>query len=430
MRLEVGTFPVKEMLFGSQTHWNDGVLEVNRDEILSLVLEGSPIKRAELEIARPGESVRVMNYTDVVEPKVKVEGQGKVYPGVCGRPTQKVGQGRTHRLGNCAVVESLDYTGMTNEERYGRRRRESSGLGPFFDMSGINAVTPYASLFNLCLAMEAPRGMDTGERYQVLHSATMRVTDRLAEAVAEQEPPELETFDLTPRDGLPGAVYVLHEQSQEWMNGARSPLGIAVYGQTRLSAPWLLDGTEILDGVISQGGNQGHTWLVANSPVVLEMCRRHGTTFNFRGCIIQRTNWSMQVEKEMVAERAAHLARQVGAQAAIVTTDARGQRWVETVLTVQAFERAGIKTVLLSEEEDNEGGTALPFLVSPPELVSVVSTGTAAVPNTFPPVKKVVGAVNEVDDRWYQELPPIPGRYGASHAQDQYGYGKQSVADF
>ncbi|HJO80956.1 MAG TPA: glycine/sarcosine/betaine reductase component B subunit, partial [SAR202 cluster bacterium] len=95
------------------------------------------------------------------------------------------------------------------------------------------------------------------------------------------------------------------------------------------------------------------------------MCRRHGKTFNFLSCIIQRTNWTMQVEKEIAAERVAHLAAKIGAGAAITTTDIRGQRFVETILTLQACERMGIKTVLLTEEEDPEGGTAPPLLVSP-----------------------------------------------------------------
>jgi glycine reductase len=254
----------------------------------------------------------------------------------------------------------------------------------------------------------------------------MRVLDRLAATVTTLDPPELETFDLTPREGLPGAVFIPHLSSLEWLSGSRSYLGMSVYGQTRLSAPWLLEGTEMLDGAVSQN----HSLLLADNPVVLEMARRHGTTFNFVGCIIQRTNWTMQAEKEMAAERAAHLAQKVGASAAIVTTDIRGQRYLEAILTLQACERLGIATILLTEEEDPEDGTAPPFIFSPPEMVSVVSTGTGAVSGNFPPVEKVVGAVEYPEQRWYGEQPPILGRYGDYHAQDIWGYGKQSLADF
>jgi sarcosine reductase len=424
--LEIGTFPVKDMAFGSHTHWQDGVLEMDREEVLGLLLADPHIRQASADIVRPGESVRVVNYTDIIEPKVKVDGPGMVYPGVCGRPTTRVGQGRTSRLEGCAVVECVDMRGLSEAERYYPVRRQTGSPDPFFDMSGPGAVTPYASLFNLCLTMAAPQGLNAEDRHRVLHSATLRVADRLAQTVVGLEPPDVEVFNLTPQPDLPGAVFIPHLSSSEWVTGSRSSIGMAVYGQPRLSAPWLLDGTEMLDGAVSQV----HTWMLANNPLVLEMCRRHGTTFNFKGCIIQRTNWTMQVEKEMAAERAAHLAAMVDAEAAIITTDIRGQRYVETILTLQACERAGIKTVLCSEEEDPEDGNAPPFLVSPPELKAVVSTGTGAVPNPFPPVERVVGAVPKAEDRWYGNQPPIPGRYGARHAQDIYGYGKQSLADF
>ncbi|MDP6064728.1 MAG: hypothetical protein QGI49_08055 [SAR202 cluster bacterium] len=50
------------------------------------------------------------------------------------------------------------------------------------------------------------------------------------------------------------------------------------------------------------------------------------------------------------------------------------------------------------------------------------------VPDTFAPVPRVVGALSHPDKRWFGEQPPIPGRYGAYHAQDIFGWGRQSLA--
>jgi glycine reductase len=424
--LEVGSFPVEDIKFGPETKWHDGVLEIDRDEILGLIFQDELIKSAEIDFALPGDSTRVINYMDVIEPKVKVRGSGQTYPGIVGRSTEKTGEGRTHRLQNFAVVECVDYAGVSDEMRYASATKQTGAPDPFFDKGGSHAVTAFAPQVNLCIAISPPDDLGPADRHTVIHSATMRVADRLAATVAAMEPPELETFDLTPREGLPGAVFIPHLSSIEWQTGSRSSMGMSVYGQTRLSAPWLLEGTELLDGAVSQR----HSLQLADNPVVLEMARRHGTTFNFIGCIIQRTNWTMQAEKEMAADRAAHLAQKVGAKAAIVTTDIRGQRYLETILTLQACERLGIATILLSEEEDPEGGTAPPFILSPPEMVSVVSTGTGAVPGNFPPVDKVVGTVGKPEERWYGEQPPIIGRYGAYHAQDIWGYGNQSLADY
>jgi len=59
-----------------------------------------------LDLARPGESVRVVNVIDVIEPRVTVSGPGVAYPGVCGRSMEPVGQGRTLRLTGAAVTRS------------------------------------------------------------------------------------------------------------------------------------------------------------------------------------------------------------------------------------------------------------------------------------------------------------------------------------
>src|SRR5690242_21080733 len=98
MRLELGTFPVRDVVFGTRTCWHEGVLEIDRDALLKEVRQDPRITKAELELARPGESVRIWPVRDAIEPRVKVEGPGVAYPGICGRAIETVGQGRTHRL--------------------------------------------------------------------------------------------------------------------------------------------------------------------------------------------------------------------------------------------------------------------------------------------------------------------------------------------
>ena len=114
---------------------------------------------------------------------------------------------------------------------------------------------------------------------------------------------------------------------------------------------------------------------------------------------------------------------------AVITTDVRGQRLVETMLTIQACEQEGIKVVFLSEEEDPEGGAAPPFLTFVPELEAVVSTGTGGWEGPFPAVERVIGA-RVPERRWYDEQPAVHGRYAVSHLIDHYGYGNQSYADY
>ena len=138
-----------------------------------------------------------------------------------------------------------------------------------------------------------------------------------------------------------------------------------------------------------------------------------------------RTNWQEQWQKQLMANRAAQIASMLGADGAIVTTTIRGQRFVEAILGIQACERAGVKTVFITEEEDNENGTAPPLLTTTPEVVAVVSTSTGSAAGPFPPVKKVVGAF-EIGEEWYKEQEPPHGRYGTSHLSDVQGFGRQS----
>ena len=105
MRLELGTFPVTDIAFGPRTRYDGGRLTVDREAVLAAVQQDPRIATAELEIARPGESVRIWPVRDVIEPRVKVEGPGVCYPGICGRDIATVGEGRTHRLAGMGVVE-------------------------------------------------------------------------------------------------------------------------------------------------------------------------------------------------------------------------------------------------------------------------------------------------------------------------------------
>src|SRR2546422_4892681 len=105
MRLEMGTFPVTDIRFGRTTQYDAGRLMVDREAVLAAVRQDSRIATAELEIARPGESVRIWPVRDVIEPRVKGEGPGGCYPGICGRDSATAGEGRTHRLTRMGVVE-------------------------------------------------------------------------------------------------------------------------------------------------------------------------------------------------------------------------------------------------------------------------------------------------------------------------------------
>jgi glycine reductase len=426
VKLELANFPVQKIEVGSKTKWQNGVLELNAAHIKKTVLEDPTIGRVEIEIASPGDSTRIINVRDVIEPKLKSEGNGVAYPGVFGRPTDTVGQGVTRRLSNVTVMgiaRSGEITAHGSREWGGHDQAHL-----FVDMSGSGAISPYASLFNICVIMEpsAPRETDLWGR--TVKAAIIRVSDYIAGSTSDEAPVDIETLDLSPKDGLPGLVYIPMLPSPEHRFGSNSSLGAAIYGLTRLTQPWLLEPTEMIDGAVFGTYGAHVTWPLTNS-IVLDMCRRHGVDFNFLGCIVCRTNWESMEEKQLMANRAAHLASKIGADGALVTTNIRGQRFVETILTVQACEKADVKTVLITEEEDNEKGNAPPLLTTAPEVVSVISTGTGDAKGPFGSVERVIGA-EDIDEKWYDDQPDVHGRYGVSHLNDVYGFSRFGRLDY
>ena len=103
MKLELGYIDIKDIQFASESKVENGVIYVNAEELKALLLEDEHIASVELDIARPGESVRIMPVKDVIEPRVKVEGPGNIFPGTLAK-VEAVGSGRTNVLRGSAIV--------------------------------------------------------------------------------------------------------------------------------------------------------------------------------------------------------------------------------------------------------------------------------------------------------------------------------------
>jgi sarcosine reductase len=429
MRLEIGTFPVLDVVFESRTRWQDGRLEIDRDSLLDLILHDPRIATAEIELAKPGESVRIWPVRDVIEPRIKVEGPGVVYPGICGRPITTVGQGRTHRLAGMGVTE---VSGVNWHEAGG------DYVEIFLDMSGPWAeLIPMSSLINVCVVVEPDPALGNEAQNLAVHHAALVVSDRLAAAVQDLRPPEREVFELRPVDqALPKVIYIQCIHSPQAMSGSLHTFCTTTYGLTQLTPPWLFHPNEILDGAITGPYRTAlaMSWTVANNPVLLDLYRRHGVDWNFLGVIALRTEWTTQHEKQLMANQTAKLAQMLGAQGAIVTWDAGGNEFIEVIRTIQACERLGIKTVFLTSEDDATGGA--PTMLEPlREADAIVSTSffktrTLEVPE-LPAVQRVIGhqtkLIGPLRDQPVPTAGPLPPppRY-----DDHYGFNRLSCAEF
>ena len=425
MRLELGDFPVRDIVFGAQTRWTDGLLEVNREELLAAVRADPRIVAVDLELARPGESVRIWPMRDVVEPRIKVAGPGVAYPGVCDRPIETVGEGRTHRLSGMAVTE-------VSEVNW----HEAGGdfVEVFVDMSGPWAERlPLASLLNLCVVVEPDAALGNDAKNEAVHAAVLTVADRLAAATKDLEPPERELFELPSVDpALPRVVYIWCLHSPQAMSGSPTTWCTSTYGLTHLTPPWLLHPNEVLDGAITGPYRTAFatSWTVMNNPALRELYRRHGVDINFLGVIAFRTEWTTQHEKQLMANQAAKMARMMDAHGALVTWDAGGNEFIEVIRTVQAFERLGIKTVFMTGEDSSAGG--VPTLLEPlPEADAIVSTGfiynDLTDLRTLPPVERVIGSTQRTIGRLRDQQVPTDGPLDPPRRyDDHYGFNSYS----
>jgi glycine reductase len=270
----------------------------------------------------------------------------------------------------------------------------AASRGAFLDMAPPGNIGPLSHTINLVLVLDFQPGLSELDYHAAAQTAEMKVAEVLARATAQLSPPEVTVHDIDTVDpALPGIVLVqgtltVAHEAHPWY---------AFYGQSIRSVfPFWIHPNELLDGAITSRatGLPGHTpctWEWSNHPVVEELYRAHGRELNFLGVILHRIRWETYAAKETAANQAAKLARRLGASGAIVTWLGAGNAFIDTMLAVQACEREGVRTVLLTYEQPGVRGIDPPFMFTLPEADAVVSTGNKNVPLRTAPVARVAG---------------------------------------
>lgn len=392
MRLEMAEFPVREIRFGGAHRYRDGVLEVDGEGLVRLVLEDARIESARFDVVRPGEPVRVTGIRDVVEPRAKLGG-GQIFPGVLG-PVAAAGSGVTHRLSGMAMLATAAYEGTV---RAGTGVQRSAIL----DMWGSGAdASRFSALLHLVLIVKIKEGLGELEAHSAIQYAEFIVARTLAAATEGLSPSRTENFDLTNKPARSPRVVLI----QGCITQAQQPhSGIAYYGlPIRESLPTAIHPNELLDGAISPNTTRGigyypTSWDWQNHPLALGLYREHARgRLNFAGVILERISYETHQAKEVVAHNAAQLARTLGADAALITWTGSGNAFVEIMLTIRACERLGIKTALVTYEYGGKDGVDSPLLFYASEANAVVSTGSRDRWIDLPPPERVVGPYDAI----------------------------------
>ena len=387
MRLEIGNFHVKDIVFGDELSYRDGILTVNKEEALKFVREDDRITDAELYIVKPGEMVRLCPVKEAIEPRCRLDGKG-LFPAYTS-PLRQAGEGVLHALKNCSVVVVGKHWGGFQD-----------GI---IDMGGPGQKhTYFGSLINIVLVGDTNEEFERYEQ-QKMNDALRRAGHKLAEfigqCVKELTPEDTDVYETEPivkrsaeKNGLPGVVAVIQPQSQMEALGYNT----LFYGwDMNRYLPTLINAQEVLDGALISGSfmptsSKWSTYDFQNFPILRRLMEEDGQDYNFLGVILANLNVAMD-QKERCSQIIVDLATQLGADYALVTEEGYGNPDADYVLAIANLETAGIKVVAVANEATGRNGSGTPLVTLDEKIVAMVSTGNVSELVELPPMPVVLG---------------------------------------
>lgn len=387
MKLEMGHIYIKDIQFASESKIEDGILYVSEEEVKKVALEDEKIKSVSFDIARPGESVRITPVKDVIEPRVKVEGKGGIFPGVIAK-VDTVGSGKTYALKGMAVVTAGRIVGF------------QEGI---IDMTGPGAeYTPFSQTNNLVMVCEPVDDIKQHDYEKAVRFAGFRVAVYLGELARNLTPDETKVYETcTIKEGfekypdLPRVAYVQMLQSQGLLHDTY------VYGvDAKKIVPTILSPTEIMDGAIVSGNcvsacDKNPTYVHLNNPVVHDLFEEHGKTINFVCQIITNENVYL-ADKQRSSDWTAKLCKMLDLDGVIVSQEGFGNPDTDLIMNCKKIEAEGVKTVIITDEYAGRDGKSQSLADADVAADAVVTGGNANEVIILPKLDKVIGTLDYV----------------------------------
>lgn len=387
MKLEMGHIYIKDIQFASESKIEDGILYVSEEEVKKVALEDEKIKSVSFDIARPGESVRITPVKDVIEPRVKVEGKGGIFPGVIAK-VDTVGSGKTYALKGMAVVTAGRIVGF------------QEGI---IDMTGPGAeYTPFSQTNNLVMVCEPVDDIKQHDYEKAVRFAGFRVAVYLGELARNLTPDETKVYETcTIKEGfekypdLPRVAYVQMLQSQGLLHDTY------VYGvDAKKIVPTILSPTEIMDGAIVSGNcvsacDKNPTYVHLNNPVVHDLFEEHGKTINFICQIITNENVYL-ADKQRSSDWTAKLCKMLDLDGVIVSQEGFGNPDTDLIMNCKKIEAEGVKTVIITDEYAGRDGKSQSLADADVAADAVVTGGNANEVIILPKLDKVIGTLDYV----------------------------------
>lgn len=380
MKLTLETIRLKDLQFGNKTSFKNGVLTIDKKDILEFAATEPIFDTLKIDIARPGDSTRIINVVDVIQPRCKVSGNMD-WPGVLDEEYDIAGKGVTR------VVEGMGIVICQNNTYWSRKWGS-------FDMSGpCAAINPFAKIPELVIEPLAPEGTDFREYREAVRRIGYKTSVFLAKATMDTDPDEIEVLDSeTDHPGLPRVAYSYQIYSKQYdTQNYREPM---FYGNAVPDIlPIVVQPTEILDGAIAHCGGFRcvTTYEIQNHPVILELMRRHGKELNFAGVLVTVTSVEAK-HRSLVSKMAANILKEdLKADGLIVTKGVGGASTLCVGAIASESEKLGIKSVPIIQILNGKSNLNVECLISEPNVDSIVCSGTYYHNFKLPPVDLLLG---------------------------------------
>lgn len=361
----------------------------NAEELRAEILEDRHLKDVQFEIARPGESVRIVPIKDILEPRAREDASQDSFIGVITDSNFQAGVGTSIVLEGACVITSGS---MVNFQE---------GL---VDMSGLGAeFCLFSKKVNLVLVLEPAAGVTKPEHERAVRHAGVRAARYLG-AIGRGVKPAYErkypVYTLPERiekfPKLPKVVYV-YQAIAEGLLHDNYFYGVNAQG----CMPMLCQPTEIMDGAVVSGNcaapcHKHTTYHHQNNPIIEDLLSEDGKTINLMGVIVAPVKTAF-AEKERIGRQVFKTALMLGAEGAIISEDGGGNPEADLMFVDRLFEKAGIKTVLITDEYAGSDGASAGLADITPEADAVVTNGNGNQRVTLPPMKKVIGVIDSVE---------------------------------
>jgi glycine reductase complex component B subunit alpha and beta len=373
MRLDLGLIHIKDVCFGAKTSIAADILSIDRQELISLLEQEPLFERVEIELARPGDSCRIIRVLDVVEPRYRMNGPN--FPGAL-EPNGLVGDGQTRALKGVAVIET--------DQLATRSRNIIDMCGPATDYS------PIGNTHNVVLLPYPKTAADKDDYRLAVKKAGLKTAVYLGAAAKDVTPHETQVFELPPvalnqgPKDLPRIAYIfpMHSHQHPTQQNETVFYGSNIQG----FMPTIVHPNEILDGAL-MFSYSAFTWFAQNHPVIHELYRRHGHDLWFAGVVLTVAPVTI-AEKERNTALAARLAKEVlSADGIIATKIGGGAVDTDLMMIYTRAEEMGMKaTLIIMERYPDTGITFVPHNVN-----ALVTPGLTRDAITLPAVARVIG---------------------------------------